>query len=142
MPGFGKSGISRINCFRCSQLTPLTEAGLDITTLPQCEMISGLRLAGIRILQRCQPEPHADPAAGENASRQAARACPLPILLHCRPNYYAPSRQFLMCALLARRTSENLRLERGHERYNAWLAEQSGHLVIVSSGDRKILKSF
>src|SRR5579864_303276 len=104
MPGLGKSGTSRMSCFKCSQLMSILTAGrtdgwagFGITTLLRCEMFSGPRSGWIPTLE---PRPLAlllVLRGAENAILTADRACPWPALRRFRRDYCAPNPRFRAC---------------------------------------------
>src|SRR6185312_16277319 len=116
MPGFGKSGTSRISFFKWSQFASVFADVFAITMPLQCEMWLNLQPALLQLPERRQPERPADLVAAATAIRATDRGSPSPALLHCRRCCYEPNRQFPACALRARHTTGIQRLVRGRER--------------------------
>src|SRR5947199_4366533 len=133
MPFLGKSGTSRISCFKCSQVAfTFTDALSAITTLLQCEMYLDLQPASFLIPQHYQLGRPSALAAIASEAQAVDRASQWPTLPRCHRGCCAPSPRCPTYAPRARRTSGSRRLAHGLERRNAL---QSGHWVIGSSGD-------
>src|SRR3954462_11405833 len=100
MPFLGKSGTSRISCFKCSQVAfTFTDALSAITTLLQCEMYLDRQPASFPIPQHYQPSRPSALAAIVSEAHAVDRAFPWPTLPRCHRDCCAPSRQFPACVL-------------------------------------------
>src|SRR6185312_2448179 len=112
MPGFGKSGTSRISFFKWSQFASVFADVFAITMPLQCEMWLNLQPALLQLPEHRQPERPADLVAAATATPTTDLGSPSPELLHCRRCCYEPTRRRRACALRARHTIGTQRLER------------------------------
>src|SRR6266496_1380001 len=128
MPFLGKSGTSRMSCFRWSQFALcFTDWASAITMLLQFEIWLSLKSAWLRALPHRPHVLHGDPAASATAGRKADRGYPSPALPRCRRNCCAPSRRCPACELPAPQTSESLPL--AHDRERRTVGLESDHRV-------------
>src|SRR5204862_1350958 len=134
MPFLGKSGTSRISCFKCSQVAfTFTDALSAITTLLRCEMYLDPQPASFLIPQHYQPARPSALAAIASEAQAVDRASQRQALPRCHRGCCAPSRRFLACAPRAPQTTGNRRLARALERRNGELRFHSGEVLLVCS---------
>src|SRR5205085_2248508 len=134
MPFLGKSGTSRISCFKCSQVAfTFTDALSAITTLLQCEMYLDPEPASFLIPQHYQLGRPSALAAIASEAQAVDRASQWQALPRCHHGCCVPSRRFLACAPRARRTSGSRRPVHALERRNGELRFHSGEVLLVCS---------
>src|SRR5690349_11587424 len=115
MPFFGKSGISRISFFKCSQLASVFSPLSPITKPLQCEMWSNLQLALLQLPERHPPALRAAPRGGVNATPATDHEYPWQALPRCCRDCCGPTRQCRAYEPRVLQTSESLRPELGRE---------------------------